>query len=166
MPPRCLYCMHLHCTSTTCTNGHAAGVVTFSYPFICTSVMDTWRWEQCVLGSQSSQDTQLTHHSASGDFPQPVPLFRLPVGVVSSSLSGQQQPTGALLLHLCQHKQHSDKEPPHTHSHTLTPWPLSTRFHRRTDEALNSINWQVRKQHPTSLLMNVGRKPKHHLFQH
>lgn len=50
----------------------------------------------------------------------------------------------------------------HTHKHTLTslnPVP-------KADEAPNSINCQVRKQHPTSLIMNVGLKPKHHLFQH
>jgi len=67
---------------------------------------------------QPAGQTQLTHHSTSGGFPEPLSLLGLPIEALSSPLSGQQQPAGALGLHLSQTpkqrinllKQH----PPHT----------------------------------------------------
>lgn len=89
-----------------------------------------------------SQDTQLTHHSTSGDFPNPVPLLHLPVGVISSPLPGQQQCTGALILHLCQRPTQTQLKHIVPRTHTLT---TLIQFKRRTDVSLDSINCQVRK---------------------
>lgn len=85
-------------------------ILSVHHRYACTYV-------QCTECLENTGQTQLTHHSTSGDFPKPLSLLSLPIGAVSSPLSGQQQSAGALGLHLCQRSKQKQLKHSRIHRH-------------------------------------------------